>query len=32
MTTIIWIDGGIGRVITLILALLKYHQNHPNEE
>ena len=32
MTTIIWIDGGIGRVITSIPALLKYHQNHLNEE
>jgi hypothetical protein len=32
MTTIIWIDGGIGRVITSIPALLKYHQNHPDEE
>jgi ADP-heptose:LPS heptosyltransferase len=32
MITIIWIDGGIGRVITSIPALLKYHQNHLNEE
>jgi len=32
MTTIIWIDGGIGRVITSIPALLKYHQNHFDEE
>ena len=32
MTTIIWIDGGIGRVITSIPALLKYHKNHPDEE
>jgi hypothetical protein len=32
MTTIISIDGGIGRVITSIPALLKYHQNHLNEE
>ena len=32
MNTIIWIDGGIGRVITSIPALLKYHKNHPNEE
>ena len=32
MTTVICIDGGIGRVITSIPALLKYHQNHPNEE
>jgi hypothetical protein len=32
MTTIICIDGGIGRVITSIPALLKYHQNHPNEK
>jgi len=32
MTTIIWVDGGIGRVITSIPALLKYHQNHLNEE
>jgi hypothetical protein len=32
MTTIIWIDGGIGRVITSIPALLKYHKNHSSEE
>ena len=32
MTKIIWIDGGIGRVITSIPALLKYHQNNLNEE
>lgn len=32
MTTIIELDGGIGRVITSIPALLKYHQNHPDEE
>ena len=32
MTTIISIDGGIGRVITSIPALLKYHKNHPDEE
>jgi len=32
MTTIIWIDGGIGRVITSIPALLKYYKNHMNEE
>ena len=32
MTTIIWVDGGIGRVITTIPALLKYHKNHPDEE
>lgn len=29
---IICIDGGIGRVITSIPALLKYHQNHINKE
>jgi hypothetical protein len=29
---IINIDGGIGRVITAIPALLKYHKNHPDEE
>jgi len=29
---IINIDGGIGRVITALPALLKYYQNHPNEE
>lgn len=29
---IINIDGGIGRVITALPALLKYHKNHPNEE
>jgi hypothetical protein len=32
MITIIWIDGGIGRVITSIPALLKYYKNHPDEE
>lgn len=32
MTTIIWIDGGLGRIITSIPALLKYHQNHLDEE
>ena len=32
MTTIFVIDGGIGRVITSIPALLKYHKNHPDEE
>jgi hypothetical protein len=32
MTTIISLDGGIGRIITAIPALLKYHKNHPNEE
>lgn len=32
MTTIIALDGGLGRVITAIPALLKYSQNHPNEE
>jgi len=32
MSAVIWIDGGIGRVITSIPALLKYHKNHPNEE
>jgi ADP-heptose:LPS heptosyltransferase len=26
------IDGGIGRVITALPSLLKYHQNHLNEE
>jgi hypothetical protein len=29
---IINIDGGIGRVITALPALLKYHQNHSDEE
>lgn len=29
---IINIDGGIGRVITALPALLKYHKNHPNEK
>jgi hypothetical protein len=32
MTTIIALDGGLGRIITAIPALLKYHQNHPDEE
>tara|TARA_R100000027_G_scaffold8936_1_gene6427 strand:- start:2820 stop:3764 length:945 start_codon:yes stop_codon:yes gene_type:complete len=29
---IINIDGGIGRVITSLPSLLKYHKNNPNEE
>ena len=29
---IINIDGGIGRVITALPALLKYHKNYPNEK
>jgi hypothetical protein len=32
MTTIISLDGGFGRIITSIPALLKYHKNHPDEE
>jgi hypothetical protein len=32
MTTIISLDGGLGRIITSIPSLLKYHKNHPNEE
>lgn len=32
MSTIIVIDGGIGRVVSAIPALLKYHKNHSNEE
>ncbi len=32
MKTIIGIDGGIGRVITAIPALLKYGKNHPDDE
>ena len=32
MTTIITLDGGLGRVLTAIPALLKYHNNHPKEE
>lgn len=32
MSTIINIDGGLGRAITAIPALLKYCQLHPNEE
>jgi hypothetical protein len=32
MITIIAIDGGFGRVITAIPALLKYSKNHPDEE
>ena len=32
MTTIITLDGGLGRFITAIPALLKYSQNHPDEE
>lgn len=32
MSTIINIDGGLGRAITAIPALLKYNQLHPDEE
>jgi hypothetical protein len=32
MTTIISLDGGLGRIITAIPALLKYSKNHPDEE
>ena len=32
MTTIISLDGGLGRIITAIPALLKYHKNHLDEE
>ena len=32
MTTVIAIDGGLGRIITAIPALLKYHKNHLDEE
>jgi ADP-heptose:LPS heptosyltransferase len=32
MTTIISLDGGFGRIITAIPALLKYHKNHPDKE
>jgi hypothetical protein len=32
MTTIITLDGGLGRVLTAIPALLKYSKNHPYEE
>lgn len=32
MKTIINIDGGIGRVMTSIPALLKYAKNHPDDE
>jgi hypothetical protein len=32
MTAIIALDGGLGRTITAIPALLKYHKNHFNEE
>ena len=32
MITIISLDGGLGRIITSIPALLKYHKNHPGEE
>jgi len=32
MITIIALDGGLGRTITAIPALLKYHKNHPDEE
>jgi hypothetical protein len=32
MTTIISLDGGLGRIITAIPALLKYSQNHLDEE
>lgn len=32
MTTIISLDGGLGRIITAIPSLLKYSKNHPDEE
>jgi hypothetical protein len=32
MITIISLDGGLGRIITAIPALLKYSKNHPEEE
>lgn len=32
MTTLIALDGGLGRIITAIPALLKYSKNHPDEE
>ena len=32
MTTVFHIDGGAGRVITAIPALLKYAKNNPNKE
>ena len=32
MTTVITLDGGLGRIITAIPALLKYHKSHPDEE
>ena len=32
MITVISLDGGLGRIITAIPALLKYHKNHPDEE
>jgi hypothetical protein len=32
MITIISLDGGLGRTIAAIPALLKYFKNHPNEE
>ena len=32
MTTVISLDGGLGRIITAIPALLKYHKNHLDEE
>jgi hypothetical protein len=32
MNTIIFIDGGIGRVLCSIPALLKYHRLNPNKE
>lgn len=32
MSTIISLEGGVGRIITSIPALLKYHKNNPNKE
>jgi len=32
MSTVFFIDGGIGRIIASIPALLKYQKNHPNEQ
>lgn len=29
---IIFLDGGLGRTVSALPALLKYHKNHPNDE
>lgn len=32
MSTVFQVDGGLGRVVSALPALLKYHKNHPDKE